>query len=126
MEDEVDRRRQTSFMFLHIPQGSVSALPLGGEVPRSTRNQKAAAQMTKVSIPGIRAEDELLLHCARPDIHSDAAARIRLLVQGDLDWAQLLRHAQHHGLLPLLSFRLAQTCSDAVPTDLSECLFDYC
>lgn len=79
-----------------------------------------------ISIPDVTTEDELLLHCARPGIDPETAVRIRQLIHADPDWARLLRHAQHHGLLPLLSYQLARTCPDAVPTTWSECLFDYC
>ena len=80
----------------------------------------------KVSIPGVRAENELLLNCVRPGTDSEAAAKIRQLVQGDLDWARLLRNAQHHGLLPLLAYQLARIGPGAVPTAWSDCLSDYC
>jgi hypothetical protein len=49
-----------------------------------------------------RPEHELLIRSARVSVDSETAARIRALVQGDLDWAYLLKAANGHGTQPLL------------------------
>lgn len=63
----------------------------------------------------IRPEKQLLLCCARTRLDCGAAARIRALVCGGLDWAYLLAAAGEHGVVPLLSRQLQAACPQDVP-----------
>ncbi len=62
-----------------------------------------------------RPEVELLLCCARVRVDATQAARIRVLVAAELNWAYLLQLADRHGLQPLLHWHLNAICADAVP-----------
>jgi hypothetical protein len=63
-----------------------------------------------------RPETELLLCCARLSSDSNRAEQLRALLHKDLDWAILRRIAHQHGVVPLLYWRLSNTCPEAVPT----------
>lgn len=63
----------------------------------------------------MRPEAELLLCCARSQMDSARAARIRALLQEGIDWSCLLQRALPHGLAPLLYWNLNATCPEAVP-----------
>ena len=60
-------------------------------------------------------EVELLLCCARTHIEPKTAARIRTLLQQDINWAYLIQTAAQHGIIPLLYQSLSTTCPEAVP-----------
>ncbi|PYS94121.1 MAG: hypothetical protein DMF64_02135 [Acidobacteria bacterium] len=62
-----------------------------------------------------RPEIELLLSCARARVDREGAARIRALVEHELDWDYLLRVADRHGLQPLLHHHLDAICATSVP-----------
>ena len=61
-----------------------------------------------------RPEIELLLSCARTSKDSESVSQITSLLQGDMDWAYLLRTARQHGMMPLLYWPLSTTCPEAV------------
>lgn len=63
----------------------------------------------------IRAEDELLLCCARTELDAERADRIKALLREDFDWEYLLRVAPFHGITPLLYRHLNTVCPEAVP-----------
>ncbi len=63
-----------------------------------------------------RPETELLLCCARISSDSSRAEQLRALLHKDLDWAVLRRIAHQHGVVPLVYWRLSNTCPEAVPT----------
>jgi hypothetical protein len=50
---------------------------------------------------------------------------VRPRADGGIDWTQLLRDAQYHGMLPLLTRHLKRTNPHAVPRAVADCLFDY-
>jgi hypothetical protein len=56
----------------------------------------------------LRAEDELLLLCARSCIDETARSRIRALLAHPLDWVRVLAQAAHHGTIPLLHYHLSE------------------
>lgn len=60
-------------------------------------------------------EVELLLCCAQTCNESEKAARLKALLQGEIDWAYLLWAADEHGMMPLLFWCLNATCPEAVP-----------
>lgn len=62
-------------------------------------------------------EAELLAHCARLEVDSDRAERIRSLVRADLNWTRLLSLAQRHALVPLLYFNLNRIAADLAPQE---------
>ena len=59
-----------------------------------------------------RREDELLVCLVRPALD---AARVRQLVQTELDWEYLAAMADRHSLIPFLYFRLSSILPEAVP-----------
>lgn len=76
-------------------------------------------------VPLGRPEAELLLCCARISTESERAARIRALLQKELDWPYLLSTALPHGMRPLLYWHLNSTCPEAVPKGVLDQLRDY-
>ena len=70
----------------------------------------------------IRPEDELILCCARVREDPERAAQIRVLLQGGMDWAYVLRAARGHGMAPLLFWHLNATRPEAVPTAVLDLL----
>ena len=70
---------------------------------------------TKAPTVSDRPEVELLLCCARTRIEPKTAARIRTLLQQDIDWAYLIQTAARHGVIPLLYQSLSTTSPEAVP-----------
>lgn len=64
------------------------------------------------------AERELLLACGRVELDSRAEARARGLIEGGLDWPQLVRYARLHSVAPLLYHHLKRLGAErAVPED---------
>ena len=72
----------------------------------------------------LRPEAELLLCCARTRMDSETAARIRVLLQHDIDWEYLFRTASEHGIAPLLYRHLNAVCPEAVPKETLDQLRD--
>lgn len=62
-----------------------------------------------------RAENELLLSCARTRVGEGEAARIRNLASGKFDWDYFLKLAHRHAVLPLIFKSLNEHAPDAVP-----------
>jgi hypothetical protein len=62
-----------------------------------------------------RPESELIFCCARKELTFRARERIQQLLREPMDWALVLRKAQWHGLLPLLSKHLDAMSPEAVP-----------
>ena len=60
----------------------------------------------------IAPEFQLLLHCARSQLDSDA---IKDLVNAGVNWHALLQHAERHGVRPMLRKSLRLVCWDVVP-----------
>ena len=63
----------------------------------------------------LRPEDELLLCCARANIDSDTAGRVRGLLRREVDWKFLIDAAGAHGVKPLLCHHLTNSCPESVP-----------
>lgn len=57
---------------------------------------------------GSRAEERLLLACARPKLAEAGHARIAQILAAPLDWPEVIRAAHVHGLIPLLHHHLAE------------------
>jgi hypothetical protein len=66
----------------------------------------------------LRAEPELLLCVARRSLDEPLIARLRALVQQDVDWDCLITLASDQGLLPLLSAHVSAYCHDIVPSHI--------
>ena len=73
----------------------------------------------------LRPEAELLLCCARNRMDSETAARIRVLVQHDIDWEYLFRTASEHGIAPLLYRHLNAVSPESVPKETLDRLRDH-
>jgi len=73
-------------------------------------------------------EIELLLACSRTRVSPELAARIKELVQQDLDWQRLFDLGSRHQLIPLVYHNLSRICRDAVPAEslaLMQNIFAY-
>jgi hypothetical protein len=71
-----------------------------------------------------RPEDELLLCCATTCSSPERVSRIRRLVQGEIDWAYLIRMARRHGVMPLLYWNLKEIHFETVPEGILKELCD--
>lgn len=60
-------------------------------------------------------EIQLLLACSSARLSGTGADRIKTLVTEKINWADLIRIAAPHGLLPLLHHNLNLVCEDRVP-----------
>jgi hypothetical protein len=60
-------------------------------------------------------EYRLLLACARRSLNQQNVAKARCLIAAGIDWNLLCRHAEKHGLLPLLFHHLQQNFPEAIP-----------
>lgn len=67
-----------------------------------------------------RAEEQLLVCCARKTVTAERAASARTLIQSEFDWKYLHELSVAHGLLPLLHANLQAICPDAVPREWAE------
>lgn len=65
--------------------------------------------------PPVSPEVQLLLCCARTQLDSAQAEQIKGLLRQELDWPDLIRTAQRHGLMPLLYHTLSRTYPHLVP-----------
>ena len=65
-----------------------------------------------------RPEVDLLLSCARTEITPEITDRIRRLVEGKVDWIELIQLALRHDVVPLLYRHLQQACPNSVPQDV--------
>lgn len=73
------------------------------------------------SMPGFRPEIEIILCCARTQIEPEQMARVQILVQGNIDWINLILYANSHGVTQLLYQGIRQIDS----IDLPEGILDY-
>jgi len=62
-----------------------------------------------------RAEDELLLCCARTEASAAVVQRLRELAAQDIDWDYLFQLARRHAVIPLLYSQLAREGPDLIP-----------
>lgn len=60
-------------------------------------------------------ETELVFCCARTQIDSATAERIKTLVEQDINWEYLLKIANWHGVMPLLYWSLKNSCPESIP-----------
>jgi hypothetical protein len=70
-------------------------------------------------------EIQLLLACSSARLTATAAEHIKTLVSEEINWADLIRIAAPHGLLPLLHRNLSLVCDDQVPPRTLEQLRRY-
>ena len=73
------------------------------------------ASAISVCATALPLEAQVLCCSARTRLDAAQAARLRALLQADLDWPALLWLATQHGVLPLLAWHGTMTCADAVP-----------
>ncbi len=64
----------------------------------------------------IRSESQLLCCCARVCTDAATVGHVRSLIQGEIDWPDLIRTATQHRVRPLVYRNLSQICPEAVPT----------
>jgi hypothetical protein len=63
----------------------------------------------------VRQEHDVLLSISRRQLSDTEVAKLRSLVQLDLDWEYLLATARQHGLLPLLHKHATKAAGDLIP-----------
>jgi hypothetical protein len=68
--------------------------------------------------PPDRGENEMLLLCARSKLAPEQIARLRALVNQDLDWEYLYKLAQRHSLIPLVFAQLQSSIKESVPAEV--------
>jgi hypothetical protein len=66
----------------------------------------------------LRPEDELLLCAARTCTNPEITARMKSLMQLEMDWKRLLAAARWHGLVPLLYTHLQSACAEEMPESI--------
>ena len=66
-------------------------------------------------------EFELLCACAGVELSPERLARIAGWKAGELDWSELLRRAEHHGVLPLVARNLSAQ-AHGLPSDILQSL----
>lgn len=69
----------------------------------------------EASLVGTRFEVEVLLICASTQINSKKVQQLRILLQEDINWTDLIEMASRHKVMPLLYWNLNATCPEAVP-----------
>jgi hypothetical protein len=71
-----------------------------------------------MSYPSSRNEGKLLLACSRTHVDSVTAARIKALLEGEIDWEYVLRKAIEHRVTSLLCQSLNSVHSKGVPDEV--------
>jgi hypothetical protein len=66
-----------------------------------------------------RPEAELLIHCARARKNPETTAQLGALLRREMRWEYLLRMADAHGMMPLLSWHLGDAPPELVPATVS-------
>src|SRR5215208_2144833 len=64
-------------------------------------------------------EAELLIRCARTRRNTETAAQVEALLRGGMRWEYLLRMADEHSMMPLLSWHLGDAPPELVPATVS-------
>ena len=72
-----------------------------------------------------RAEDRLILACARAVVESEEAEQIRALVRQEIDWSYLIRKASRNGVMPLVCLNLINTCPELMPGEVLDSCTSY-
>src|SRR5256714_721093 len=65
-----------------------------------------------------RIEHEALILCARTELKSQSAARLRNLMAQQFDWVYFYKMARRHSLVPLVFFQLGRSAKECVPPDI--------
>jgi hypothetical protein len=65
-----------------------------------------------------RAENEVLLLCARHQLAPEQVDRLRELITGKLDWDYIHKLARRHSLVPLVFSQLAASVKESVPPEV--------
>jgi hypothetical protein len=91
-----------------------------GGVKMSFRKKSRRVVSRNSSLPNapLRPEHELLLCAARARTNPEIAARMKILMQPETDWEQLLAAARWHGLVPLLCTHLQSACAKEIPESI--------
>jgi hypothetical protein len=76
---------------------------------------RAFSKESSLEYPPLYKEDEFLLCAARARTNPETVARMRSLLQEEVDWKGLITAARRHGLATLLYIRLHSACTGLVP-----------
>ena len=75
---------------------------------------------------GFGLEIEIILGCARTQIEPEQMERVQVLVQGNIDWTNLILYANNHGVTQLLYQSMRQIDSIDLPKDILDYLQYFC
>ena len=89
-------------------------------VQMSLRNKswRVVSRNSSLTNVPLRPEDELLLCAARACINPEITARMKSLMQLEMDWKRLLAAARWHRLAPLLYTHLQSACAEEMPESI--------
>jgi hypothetical protein len=74
----------------------------------------------KMLLMNLRPENELLLCCARTQLHAEKVERMASLLQTEMDWPYVSHLGGRHGLIPLLYKNLKSVCPERVPESVMD------
>jgi Uncharacterised nucleotidyltransferase len=78
------------------------------------------------SVPNFCPEIEIILRCARTQIEPDQMVRVQALIQGNIDWINLILYANSHGITQLLYQGMRQIDSLDLPEGILDYLQHFC
>ena len=82
------------------------------------KSWQAVPRNSSLTNAPLRAEDKLLLCAARARTNPEIDARMKSLMQLEMDWERLLAAARWHGLAPLLYTHLQSACAEDMPESI--------
>lgn len=82
-------------------------------------------EFNQAEMKDLRAEDRLILSCARLRLGSRERSLIKALLKEKLDWPYLLRAANRHGVIPLLNRHLNAAGPELIPETARASLREY-
>jgi hypothetical protein len=71
-------------------------------------------------------EIEIILRCARTQLEPEQMERVQVLVQGNIDWTNLILYANNHGVTQLLYQSMRQIDSINLPEGILDYLKYFC
>jgi len=80
-------------------------------------NRNELGELLVPGYPQLSAEHELLLCCARTQVEPSQVARVRSILDTELDWQRLVSDGSRHGVVPLVYENLRRISREKVPED---------
>jgi hypothetical protein len=92
--------------------------------PSKTREQIEVEMSAHVTLPATDTHKEILRICARANTDEASRERLRTLVSGESNLAEVLAAAADHGVAPLLCYHLTRIAGEELPPPWRERLND--